>query len=94
MLRKALLAATTAAAIATGALAQPADANAGVKIHLGFGHGLFAPHAGPGFKGHRGWRKHHKVCRWQVKPRKVRTWNRYRHRWEWRIVRQPRRICY
>lgn len=94
MLRKALLAATAAAAIIVGAAAQPADANAGVKIHLGFGHGLLAPHTGPGFNGHQGWRRKPVVCRWRVKTERVRYWNRHKQRWAWTIVRQPRRVCF
>lgn len=94
MLRKALLAATAAAAIVAGA--QSADANAGVKIHLGFGHGhgLFAPHAGPGFKGHHGWRRKPVACHWRVKTQRVRYWNRHKHHWAWKIVRQPRHVCF
>lgn len=86
MLKKILLTTAAALAITTGASAiSTPDANAGVKLHVKFGHGWHGYHGGYyNYFGHG--------CFWKKKRVKITYWHHdHKHKkWVWRKY----KVCY
>jgi hypothetical protein len=90
MLKKTIVTAAAALAITTGAVATNAtDANAGVKVHVGFGHGYYAPYYGPYGYGYGYWGPH---CYTKIKKYKKKVWTKWGPKKIW--VKKPVKVCY